>query len=143
MKIGTGTGWAPLDRLTERVVRERYSNITGQSSAGPVPVWYPFGRYIAIDPVPSTDASQGLEILEAYEPTPSSGDSTFPHPLSLHQAIVNRAHRQALPETAQFIELAAALDSEYSQMTKDWLDGYFETAESIVIGVDDPGYVAN
>jgi hypothetical protein len=86
--------------------------------------------------------TNGLQVIEAYYPTMSEDGSEPPHPLDLHQAIMNRAHRLLLPETADFLQLADALDKEYGAMLSDWKTGYFETAEPLQMEVDDPGYYA-
>lgn len=142
LKNTTTGGYMPLEKKPRRIVQDRYSTSSGVSQTQAV-VWYRFGRYIALDPIPSAAITDGLEILESYAPTmPADSGASPPHPLELHQAILNRAHRLILPETGDFAALADALDKEYQAMVSEWRAGHSPDGEPTQLSVDDPGYFA-
>lgn len=140
IKDSTSGLYTPIDKRQRAFIRNRY-RASGVSSGGTT-VWARVGRYIQIDPAPSSNVSAGLQVWESYLPTMAEDGSEPPLPIDLHQAIVNRAQRLMLPETADFISLADSLDKEYASMIGDWAQGYFETAEPLQLEVDDPGYEA-
>lgn len=140
LKDSASASYKPLRKVTRLFILNRY-RYSGVSNGGET-VWARFGRYIQIDPAPSASLADGLQIVEAFNPTMSEDGSEPPLPLDLHQAVMNRAHRLLLPETADFLQLADALDKEYASMLSDWKTGYFETAEPATIDIDDPGYEA-
>lgn len=139
-KDSTSGGYKPIERRTRDFIRARYLS-TGVSPGGEV-VWARYGRYIQIDPAPAANVTAGLKIHESFTPTLVDDDSEPYLPLDLHQAVVNRAHRLLLPETADFMTLADSLDKEYAAMTSLWATGHFDTGQPVQLDVDDPGYFA-
>lgn len=138
--------YIPLDYLSPRVVSGRASRSTGAVNSTRT-VWSRRGRFVIISPTPSLDPAmragglnEGLRFTETFMPTLSALDDEPPIDTDLHLAVVSRAHRLLLPVTAEWADLATALDAEYAALLEGWRESRYPVAEPEQIDVDDPGY---